>query len=139
MQFRKFKTIAAFIVVAIALYACEADYIAQEPAIPDTPADTTGNDTTHTVQSIISYSGEIQPVFTAKCMPCHAAGKAQPILEEGKSYQSLMSIGGMVDTVSPANSALYKSMKPGGSMSNYCSKKNADSVYKWIDQGAKNN
>jgi len=50
-----------------------------------------------------------------------------------------MSIPGMVDTINPGNSSLYLSMKPGGSMSNYCKKANADSVYKWIRQGAKNN
>jgi hypothetical protein len=72
-------------------------------------------------------------------MPCHATGAALPNLEAGKSYQSLMSIAGMVDTITPDNSNLYKSMKPGGSMSNYCKKANADSVYKWIRQGAKNN
>jgi hypothetical protein len=45
----------------------------------------------------------------------------------------------MVDTTNPGNSTLYLTMKPGGSMSTYCKKAHADSVYKWIRQGAKNN
>ena len=133
MQIKKLKNLFTTLFVIIILSSCTSDLIVPEP--PEPPANP--NDTTP--QSIISFSGAIQPVFTSKCMPCHASGAALPVLEAGKSYQSLMSIAGMVDTISPGNSALYLSMKPGGSMSNYCKKSNADSVYKWIDQGAKNN
>jgi len=133
MQIKKMKNLFTTLFVIIILSSCTSDLIVPEP--PEPPANP--NDTTP--QSIISFSGAIQPIFTSKCMPCHASGAALPVLEAGKSYQSLMSIAGMVDTISPGNSALYLSMKPGGSMSNYCKKSNADSVYKWIDQGAKNN
>ena len=133
MQIRMLNKLVTTLSVIFILSSCTSDYIVPEP--PEPPANP--NDTTP--QSIISYSGEIQPVFTAKCMPCHAAGAALPVLASGKSYQSLMSIPGMVDTINPGNSALYLSMKPGGSMSNYCKKADADSVYKWIRQGAKNN
>jgi hypothetical protein len=125
------KLITIFFVIFI-LSSCTSDYIMPEPPEPP-PAPPSPN------ESKISYSGEIQPIFTAKCMPCHAVGAALPTLAAGKSYQSLMSIPGMVDTLNPGNSALYLSMKPGGSMSTYCKKANADSVYKWIRQGAKNN
>ena len=133
MQIKKLKNLFTTLFVIIILSSCTSDLIVPEP--PEPPANP--NDTTP--QSIISFSGAIQPIFTSKCMPCHASGAALPVLEAGKSYQSLMSIAGMVDTISPGNSTIYLSMKPGGSMSNYCKKSNADSVYKWIDQGAKNN
>ena len=133
MQIKKLKNLFTTLFVIIILSSCTSDLIVPEP--PEPPANP--NDTTP--QSIISFSGAIQPIFTSKCMPCHASGAALPVLEAGKSYQSLMSIAGMVDTISPGNSALYLSMKPGGSMSTYCKKANADSVYKWIRQGAKNN
>jgi len=137
MQIKKLKRLFTILFVIFLFSSCSSDLIVPEPPEPPANPNDTINDTIP--QSIISYSGVIQPIFTAKCMPCHASGAALPVLEAGKSYQSLMSIAGMVDTVTPGNSALYLSMKPGGSMSNYCKKANADSVYKWIDQGAKNN
>jgi len=132
MQIRKLKKVFTTLFVIFILSSCTSDYIMPEPPEPP-PAPPSPN------ESKISFSGEIQPIFTGKCMPCHAQGAALPTLSSGKSYQSLMSIPGMVDTLNPGNSALYLSMKPGGSMSTYCKKANADSVYKWIRQGAKNN
>ena len=132
MQFRKMKKLFTTLFVALILSSCTSDYIVPEPPSPP-PAPPSPN------EPKISFAGEIQPIFTGKCMPCHATGAALPNLEEGKSYQSLWSINGMLDTITPDNSNLYKSMKPGGSMSSYCKKANADSVYKWIRQGARNN
>ena len=132
MQIRKLKKLITTFFVIFILSSCSSDHIVPEPPEPP-PAPPSPN------ESKISFSGEIQPIFTAKCMPCHASGAALPTLVAGKSYQSLMSISGMIDTINPGNSTLYLEMKPGGGMSNYCKKANADSVYKWIRQGAKNN
>jgi hypothetical protein len=132
MQIRMLKKLITIFFVIFILSSCSSDYIAPEPPEPP-PAPPSPN------ESKISYSVELQPIWNAKCMPCHAVGAALPVLTSGKSYQSLMSIPGMVDTINPGNSTLYLEMKPGGGMSNYCKKANADSVYKWIRQGAKNN
>ena len=135
MQFKKLKNLILILLAVFAIYACTNDYIVPEPPAlnGDEPVPVDSN------ENQISYSGQIQPIWNKKCMPCHAAGAALPTLAAGKSYQSLMSIPGMVDTAAPANSDLYKSMIPGGSMSNYSKRADADSVYKWIRQGAKNN
>jgi hypothetical protein len=132
MQIRMLKKLSTIFFVIFILSSCTSDLIVPDPPEPP-PAPPSPN------ESKISYSGEIQPIWSAKCMPCHAVGAALPVLASGKSYQSLMSIPGMVDTINPGNSTLYLEMKPGGGMSNYCKKANADSVYKWIRQGAKNN
>ena len=132
MQIRKLKKLFTTLFVIFILSSCSSDYVVPDPPAPP-PAPPSPN------ESKISYSGEIQPIWNDKCMPCHAVGAALPVLATGKSYQSLMSIPGMVDTINPGNSALYLSMIPGGSMINYSKKANADSVYKWIRQGAKNN
>jgi hypothetical protein len=142
MQIKKLKTLFASLVVLFFIYSCTSDVIVPDPPdVPEPPHNDSIPDTIPDTIPVhqISYSKQIQPVFTGKCMPCHAAGAAAPTLVSGKSYQSLMSISGMVDTITPGNSTLYKEMKPGGGMSNYCKKADADSVYKWIDQGAKNN
>jgi mono/diheme cytochrome c family protein len=129
MQIGTLKKLISRFFVILLLSSCTSDYIMPDP--PPAPPDPNENK--------ISYAGAIQPMFTAKCVACHGVGQALPVLAEGKSYQSLMSISGMVDTVSPGNSTLYVVMASGGSMNNYCKKADADSVYKWIRQGAKNN
>ena len=132
MQIRKLKKLITVLSVIFILSSCARDYIVPDPpAPPPTPPSPNENK--------ISYAGEIQPVFSAKCVGCHGVGATLPTLVAGKSYQSLMSISGMIDTVTPGNSILYKEMATGGGMSGYCFKSNADSVYKWIRQGAKNN
>lgn len=131
MQRRMLKHLAALGFVLYLFSSCTSDRIVPDPVYPPTPPDPNENQ--------ISYAGEIQPVFTAKCLLCHNTGQTAPNLSSGKSYQSLMSMPGMIDTVVPGNSTLYKKMATGGSMAQYCTKANADSVYKWIRQGAKNN
>ena len=138
MQIKMLKQLFTTLIVIVILSSCTSDYIVPEPPEPPAPPH---NDSIP--ESIISYSGVIQPIFTGKCMPCHAVGGALPVLVAGKSHQSLMSISGMVDTITPGNSTLYKEMIPGDGSTmydkGYCKKKDADSVYKWIRQGAKNN
>jgi len=132
MQIRKLKKLITNIIVIFILSSCTSDYIIPEPpAPPEAPPSPNENK--------ISYSGEIQPIFNAKCVSCHGVGQAAPVLAAGKSYQALMSSAGMIDTITPGNSKLYQEMAPGGGMSSHCNKSNADSVYKWIRQGAKNN
>jgi hypothetical protein len=132
MQSRLLKKLFAVFFMLFIFSSCTSDYIVPEPpAAPPTPPSPDENK--------ISYSGEIQPIFTNKCVRCHGVGQTPPVLTAGKSYQSLMSIPGMVDTITPGNSVLYKEMAQGGGMYQYCTKSNSDSVYKWIRQGARNN
>jgi hypothetical protein len=131
MQSRTLKNLVTIFSVIFILASCTSDYIVPDPPAAPAPPDSN--------ESIISYSGSIQPIFTAKCITCHAQGKTPPILTAGRSYQSLMSMPGMIDTVSPGNSTLYQKMATGGSMAPYCTKADADSTYKWIRQGARNN
>ena len=123
------KLIGIFFVLFI-LSSCTKDLIVQDPPAPPPPPPVPGK---------ISFTGEIQPIFTANCVSCHDVGHTAPVLAAGKSYQALMGTNGMINTSSPGNSILYQMMAPGGAMSSYCTKANADSVYKWIDQGAENN
>lgn len=131
MHSKKFLNLF-LVVFALFLFSCASETIAPEPPAPPAPPPSP-------TDNKISFAGEIQPIFNAKCAVCHGVGQNPPVLSQGKSYQSLMSIPGMIDTIVPANSDLYKSMITGGSMAAYSSKANADSVFKWIYQGAKNN
>lgn len=132
MQIRKLKKLITILSVIFILSSCTSTYI-----VPDPPAPPVAPPSPN--ENKISFSGEIQPIFTAKCVKCHGVGQVAPTLAAGKSYQALMSMSGMIDTITPGNSILYTEMATGGGMNQYCTKSNADSTYKWIRQGAKNN
>jgi hypothetical protein len=129
MQYRTLKKLFAIFFVLFTFSSCNKDTIVPDPPSPPPPAN----------ENQISYAAEIQPIFTSRCLDCHGDGMKAPVLVEGKSYQNLMNMPGMIDTTTPANSTLYTEMKPGGGMSAFCTKANADSTLKWIRQGAKNN
>lgn len=129
MQIKKLKTLLTIFFVLFILSSCTKDQVVPDPPAAKVPS----------VPGQISYAAEIQPIFTANCITCHGVGGTTPTLVEGKSYQSLMNTPGLIDTATPGNSKLYQVMVPGGAMSSFCTKENADSTYKWISQGAKNN
>ena len=109
----------------LAWQSCQYDWVEAEPVDPD---------------QTVSFASKIVPIFQAKCNAgvCHGDGGKDPILTADEAYNSLIS-GGYVDTTTPMNSVIYTSMAPGGSMSNYCEKADADLVLIWIQQGAQDN
>ena len=129
MQSQKLNKLIAIFFVLFFFSACTKDLVVPDPpAVPIKPA-----------PGQISYAGAIQPIFTAKCVSCHGAGQNAPVLAAGSSYMSLKTINGMIDTDVPANSNLYKKMFTGGSMASHCTVADADSVLRWITEGANNN
>ena len=129
MQIRKLKKLIALFSVIFILSSCAKDTIVPDPPVAPVPP----------VPGQISYAGEIQPIFTDKCVSCHGVGQVAPVLADGKSYLALKNMPDMINVAAPDNSILYQKMATGGSMAGHCTKANADSVYKWISQGAKNN
>jgi mono/diheme cytochrome c family protein len=109
------------------LSACEYDYIVPTPPTPKPPADDT-----------ISYIQDVQPVFTAKCVSCHA-GSTAPNLLVGQSYSALVPT--FVTAGNPETSELYITCKPGGNMDAIApiTSTELNLVYRWIYAGAKNN
>jgi len=106
------------------LTACEYDFITPAPPIPPPPAGDT-----------ISFSQDIQPIFNAKCIACHA-GSIAPNLKSGLSYSAL--VPGYVTAGDPTTSILYTVCKPGGSMASHTSDAELLLIYRWIYAGAKN-
>jgi hypothetical protein len=105
--------------------SCQYDWVEAEPVDPD---------------QTVSFAEKIVPIFEAKCNAgvCHDDGGKDPVLTPANAYNSLIN-GGYVDTTTPGSSGIYTSMAPGGSMSNYCEKADADLVLIWIQQGALDN
>ncbi len=114
------------------LTSCEYDFYAIEPTVPAAP---TGGDP-------VSFSGDIQPIFTANCAltGCHS-GSISPNLTASQSWAALWAKP-YVDTTDVISSLLYvritssgSPMPPGGTLSSDLT----DQIYLWIEQGAQNN
>jgi len=87
----------------------------------------------------VSYSQDIQPIFTNGCLgsSCHS-GSVPPNLTADKSYNSLQS-GNYINLDNPSQSKIYTEMAPGGNMASHTTPADASLVLQWIEQGAKNN
>lgn len=87
----------------------------------------------------ISYSLEIQPIWTANCISCHP-NSSKPDLRQNYSYQSL--VPEYVTAGFPSSSELYKKL-PGNRHpvdTGFELNDEEDAlIYYWIEQGAKNN
>jgi hypothetical protein len=122
---QKRKIFNAFIMLTAGMLffvSCTSDLIKPEPITPPS--------------SNLSYSGNVQPIFTSKCINCHG-GAIAPDLTAANSYNSLNSMG-LINTSDPSKSEIYIEMSTGG-MSSYCTASEAATVLAWIEQGAKNN
>lgn len=129
MILRKSKKVTRFAFVGALLMTlfsgCEYDYILTPPAPPITQE--------------VKFSTDILPIFNGGCnvSGCHATGAWDPDLTSGNAFASLNSLG-LIDTITPQNSTLYKVMST-GSMKAYSTPGDAALVLAWITQGAKQN
>ena len=87
----------------------------------------------------ISFSTDIQPIFTAKCTGCHAGASAPKGLDltAGKAYNDI--VPGFVNLNSPEESVIYTHPSPDGSHYAKYSSSEAENILNWIKQGALDN
>lgn len=85
----------------------------------------------------ISFEMDIAPRFEAKCTQCHG-GTTPPNLSASEAYFELTA-GGYINTLSPAESKLYKAIDVGGGMYQYASDEDRAYILKWIETGALDN
>lgn len=134
------KLLTLFFVTSVLVVSCERRYI--EP-FPTTP-----------VIKKISYSQEIEPLFTPDCTSCHNNGGTFPDLTIGASYGELLtgtpvictSYNSCLDTLNPTSSLLYNKLLPSPTcnarmplLASPWSSAKIQLVLDWIDQGAHNN
>jgi hypothetical protein len=86
----------------------------------------------------ISFAQDVVPVFSARCIGCHATGATPPDLSVANAFTDLTT-NGYVVAKEPESSSLYTACAPGGSMESHCSAVQLDLIYRWIYAGAKNN
>jgi hypothetical protein len=121
--------ITLLLFVAVFMASCEYEFIEIPESTP--PPDTTA--------SIISFSEEIAPIFTNdNCISCHN-GSFKFDLRPDAAYNSIIS-NNLVVAENPANSKIYTYSHPvTGTHKKYSTVAEADSIAKWIYQGALNN
>jgi hypothetical protein len=123
-----FKILGVLIIISF-LSSCEYELIKIEGAAP--PPDTAA--------SIISFSAEIAPIFTNDgCVDCHD-GSFKFDLGPANAYNSIIS-NNLVVAGDPSNSKIYTYPHPvTGAHHKLSTVAEADSIAKWIYQGALNN
>jgi hypothetical protein len=125
---RIIKFIPVFLLIAL-LASCEYEFIEITESAP--PPDPTA--------SIISFSVEIAPIFSNdNCVGCHN-GSFKFDLRPDAAYNSIIS-NNLVEAENPANSEIYTYSHPvTGTHKKYSTVAEADSIAKWIYQGALDN
>jgi hypothetical protein len=124
---KKLLTLGIIMAILImSLDSCQYKSIV-EPVIPPPEPDDT-----------ISFSLEIEPIFTDNgCVACHP-GLHMPDLTVGNAYNSIVSEG-LINDSDPELSIIYTEPNPdGGHFAKYTSSQ-ASLVLFWIEQGALDN
>jgi hypothetical protein len=122
------KLLLAVFVVTILFSQCKYDFIVPETI---TPPDPDGDP--------ISYSTQIQPIFTAKCVSCHKPNGTMPDLTSNNSYNQV--VPDQINTSKPEESLIYTFPAPSTSVHSWkkYSANEANLVLIWITEGAENN
>jgi hypothetical protein len=130
MKTKDFLKILGVLLIISFISSCEYEFITIPESAP--PPDSTA--------SITSFDTVIAPIFTKDgCVVCHN-GSFKFDLGPANAYNSIIN-NNLVVAGDPANSKIYYYPHPltGTHSNKYSSKAEADSIYKWIYQGALNN
>lgn len=122
MKFRIFGVFCLGLLLA-GLVSCEYDTIVpKEVVVPD----------------VVSFSTDIEPLFTsAGCTQCHPS-MLKPDLTVGKAYASLTSMN-LVVAGSAATSKLWSHITSGHQTASNLTAEQKAKIEKWINDGANNN
>lgn len=115
--------------LSLLCFSCYYDELIERPLdLPEIPED-----------QEVSYSSEIQPIFTTNCLDCHSSS-LKPDLRPGYSYDALLPDYVIVGDAE--GSVLYQSLPgighPDRSVPDLSGEEIA-LIKKWIDDGAEDN
>lgn len=125
---KKLIKIVFLVSIGLFLNSCYYDTLVERPIteIPTDPGDPGYVE--------VSFSNDIQPIFTANCVQCHDGGPISPDLTAGNSYSSL--VPAYVTAGDPDDSRLYNQILTGhGGLDG----DEIGLIQGWINQGANNN
>ncbi|HCE54317.1 MAG TPA: hypothetical protein DER05_04605 [Lutibacter sp.] len=117
---------SAVLLLLLSVTSCYYDEVLPEVELPPVPG--------------VSFTTDIQPIFTANCAGCHTASLA-PDLRQGNAYAAIVN-GTFIVPNSIDNSVLYQRLIGNGNLmppSGPLTAAKLNLVKSWIEQGAKNN
>ena len=112
-----------FIILGFFVLLSSCEYETIEPIDPEIP-------------EIVSFSSDLQPIFTVKCSGCHPTMGGLD-LTEGYSYNSIND--GRINSNTPPESLIYTKPSPTGTHPAKYSTTESALVLSWIEDGANNN
>lgn len=89
------------------------------------------------IPDVVSFSSDIQPIFTNKCTGCHPPVMSLLDLTDGNAYNSINN--GRINSTTPSESLIYTKPDPSGTHSAKYSATESALVLSWIEDGAQNN
>ncbi len=116
-----------FCAVCFSLFFTSCEWVTIEPIVPDLPDP----------DEEISFSVDIQPIFTNKCVGCHPPTRGLD-LSDGNAYNSINNET-FINSTTPSESLIYTKADPNGSHSAKYSITEAALLLRWIEEGAQNN
>ncbi|MFA8436205.1 MAG: hypothetical protein ACEPOZ_16940 [Marinifilaceae bacterium] len=119
MKKRNISGLAIALFALLFFSACEYDTIETEKIPPE---------------QTISFSQDIQPIFTKNCLDCHG-GTTEPDLRAENAYSSL--IDEYINTENPQESKLYIILQQGSHQSRTTAGEK-ELILTWIQRGALN-
>lgn len=117
---KKRNIVYILILFALLISGCKYDFVLPEAAPP--------------VGEPVSFSTQILPILSSKCILCH--DKQTPVMTSGVAYSQL--VPKYVNTANPASSKLY-TIPTSGTHGGKVSAAQGALILQWITEGAKEN
>lgn len=93
----------------------------------------------------VSFSGDVQPIFDAKCVACHPVSYPYLDLRRGRSYEQLVRVSARTrpafERVLPGRPELSYLLThpPDPSLDDLLTGEERELLVRWIEEGAKDN
>ena len=113
--------------LCFSLFLTSCEWVTIEPIVPELPDP----------EEEISFSVDIQPIFTSKCVECHPPLKSLD-LTDGNAYNSINNEI-YINSTTPSESLIYTKADPNGNHATKYSITEAALLLRWIEEGAQNN
>ena len=116
-----------FCALCFSVFFSSCEWVTIEPIVPELPPP----------DEEISFSVDIQPIFTSKCVECHPPTRGLD-LTDGNAYNSINNEN-FINSTTPSESLIYTKGDPNGNHPGKYSITESALLLRWIEEGSQNN
>ena len=116
-----------FCALCFSLFFTSCEWVTIEPIVPELPPP----------DEEISFSVDIQPIFTNNCVGCHPPTRGLD-LSDGNAYNSINNEN-FINPTTPSESLIYTKGDPNGNHPGKYSITESALLLRWIEEGSQNN